>query len=293
MPFIVIRGTFRLVGKNQQGVATGFQPDGDSIQFRPDNPKLLDQLRRRRLPYKLTGIKSVNLRFEGIDAPELHYVGRRQPAPFAEDARDYLTGKIGMNPVAYKPNGITVLPLARDGQPGYIFSRELEDNGRPVSFVFTGKPTEADGAQVTLTLPRLRQSLNYKLIASGQAYPLFYDSLFFDLRQALTSAAQTARHRRWGVWRANVLKQFTLRKPEDAEAAELLYPKLFRRLADFLKLGNDLGGFVQWMNDTKQNDEVWTLPELNRTHLDNIIRITGKHKIQLLKLPMQLVFVSK
>ena len=86
MPFIVIRGTFRLEGINKKGQPTGFQPDGDSIQFKPDKVSLLDRLKRRERPYNLSGIKSVNLRFEGIDAAELHYQAARQPAPFAEDA---------------------------------------------------------------------------------------------------------------------------------------------------------------------------------------------------------------
>ena len=43
MPFIVIRGTFRLEGINKKGQPTGFQPDGDSIQFKPDKVSLLSK----------------------------------------------------------------------------------------------------------------------------------------------------------------------------------------------------------------------------------------------------------
>ena len=295
MPFIVIKGTFRVVGVNKNGNATGFQPDGDSIQFRPDKTKLLDRLERRAHPYRLSAIKSVNLRFEGIDAPEIHYQGARQPSPYAEAARDFLTGKIGMNPVPYvQPNGVTVKPPANDGQRGYILSRELEVNGRPVSFVFVGNPPEADGKEINLTVQRAKRSLNYQLLAAGQAYPLFYDSLFYDLRGAFAAAVTSARQKKLGVWKTSVdvLRWFTIAKRADAEAAKILYPKLFRRLADYLKTNNGLGNFVNWMNAKKENDEVWILPEVNRTHFDNVLDISG-NKIRLKRLPTQLVWVSK
>jgi len=38
MPFILIQGTFHLVGQTQAGNPTGFEPDGDSVQFKPANP---------------------------------------------------------------------------------------------------------------------------------------------------------------------------------------------------------------------------------------------------------------
>jgi hypothetical protein len=46
MPLLVIRGSFHLVGQTAKGVSSGFQPDGDSMQFKPDTPALLDQLQR-------------------------------------------------------------------------------------------------------------------------------------------------------------------------------------------------------------------------------------------------------
>jgi hypothetical protein len=44
MPFILIQGTFHLVGHPQPRNPSGFEPDGDSVQFKPPNPALLDQL---------------------------------------------------------------------------------------------------------------------------------------------------------------------------------------------------------------------------------------------------------
>ena len=104
------------------------------MQFKPDKPKLLDRLERTADAYRLTSIGSTQLRFEGIDALELHFEGHHQPRPLADDSRDYLTGLLGMNPVAYKaPQNVTVKPpVAHDGTRGYILSRALEAHGRPV-----------------------------------------------------------------------------------------------------------------------------------------------------------------
>ena len=103
MPFTLIEGTFHLVGRTASGNPSGFEPDGDSMQFAPKTPALLDGLDRVGAPVRLTAIGSTQLRFEGIDALELHFDGTHQPRPLADQARDFLTGRLGMNPVPYTP----------------------------------------------------------------------------------------------------------------------------------------------------------------------------------------------
>jgi endonuclease YncB( thermonuclease family) len=203
VPFVLIQGTFHLCGQSRQGHPTGFQPDGDSMQFKPHDPDLLDRLQRTDKPYRLTSIGSTQLRFEGIDALELHFEGHHQPRPLADAARDSLTGLLGMSPVAYQPpDQLTVLaPAARDAIRGYILSHSLEAHGRPVAFAFAGEPTKPDGSSITLGKSLLKRSLNYKSLELGQAYPLFYDTLFASLRTAFTEAAQTARAAELGIWR--------------------------------------------------------------------------------------------
>jgi hypothetical protein len=68
MPFIVIQGTFHLVGRTQAGNPSGFEPDGDSIQFKPANPQLLDRLDQPGRPYRLTLIDSTQLRHYSLRA---------------------------------------------------------------------------------------------------------------------------------------------------------------------------------------------------------------------------------
>jgi hypothetical protein len=119
MPFILIQGTFHLVGQTQAGNPAGFEPDGDSIQFKPANPQLLDRLTQLARPYRLTSIGSTQLRFEGTDALELHLGSTHQPRPLADQAREFLTGELHLNPVAYRPprNLQVNPPVARDAAP--------------------------------------------------------------------------------------------------------------------------------------------------------------------------------
>ena len=46
------------------------------------------------------------------------------------------------------------------------------------------------------------------------------------------------------------------------------------------------------MEEKSENDELWTLPEWNRTHFDNVLKIQGA-TIKLNKAPGEMVFVSK
>jgi hypothetical protein len=128
MPFILIHGTFHLVGRTQAGNPTGFEPDGDSIQFQPANPALLDQLDQPARPYRLSSIGSTQLRLEAIDALELHFDSTHQPRPLADQARDFLTGKLGLDPVPYRPPKLLQVkpPVLKDATPGFILSRSLE-----------------------------------------------------------------------------------------------------------------------------------------------------------------------
>jgi hypothetical protein len=121
MSFVVIEGAFHLVGRTRAGNASGFEPDGDSIQFKPSDPTLLERLDRVGRPFRLTAIGSTQLRFEGIDALELHFDGSHQPRPLADQARDFLTGELGLNPVPYRPpDDIRVAPPVPSN--GRVFS---------------------------------------------------------------------------------------------------------------------------------------------------------------------------
>lgn len=305
MPFTLIQGTFHLVNQTQNGNATGFEPDGDSIHFKPFDPSLLDVLTQLSQPYRLTNIGSVMLRFEGIDALELHYrpssggENTHQPRPLGDAARDFLTGELNLNPVSYaQPRNIRVKPpVQRDATPGYILSRSLEVHGRPVSFAFAGAAPEADGSQVFLNVQRFKKSLNYKLVANGFAYPLFYDTFFIDLRNSLTAAVQAARQGTMGIWsKDRTTSGVKANTQAKLEADGVVFPKIFRRLTDYLaETGGGLAGFKAWLaakgervQDINPNSSTFT----NNTGFDNLVKVQG-NKVKLTQKPEHIVFISE
>jgi endonuclease YncB( thermonuclease family) len=263
------------------------------MQFRPDKPRLLDQLDRVDKPYRLTSIGSTQLRFEGIDALELHFEGHHQPRPLADESRDYLTGLLGMNPVEYRaPDHVTVKPpVLHDGTRGYILSRALEAHGRPVSFAFTGEPTAADGEKLMLKGALLKKSLNYKSVQSGNSYPLFYDTLFASLRATFTEAAQAARAAKQGIWKDDrSTNGLAVANEAQLEERGVIFPKLFRRLSSFFDEGNSgIAAFLPWL--AKTEEQVLDLSTGNFTHFDNVL-IVKSGNIRMTLQPEQLVFVS-
>jgi endonuclease YncB( thermonuclease family) len=298
MPFTLIAGTFHVVGRTKSGSPSGFEPDGDSMQFRPTTPALLSHLKRLDQPVRLTTIGSTQLRFEGIDALELHFSAGKggvvhQPRPLADDARDFLTKELRLDPVRYQPpSDLRVLPpVRRDGAKGFILSRALDVHGRPVSFVFNGKLPAKDGTEVELDAALLRRSSNYLTLRAGNAYPLFYDTLFADLRNVLARAAVDARAAKRGLWAQDgSTRGVGAADPSALEKDGVTFPKLFRRLIEFYGQGGaSLAGFLPWLEASEE--QVLDLTKDNVTHFDNVVGVRGS-KVRMLRKPGELVFIS-
>lgn len=78
-------------------VLEGCAPDGDSLRFLPRAPDALGALWRSSLLERSRRPDgSVQIRLEGIDAPELHYEGAAQPRGVR--ARDALLAWLGIDP---------------------------------------------------------------------------------------------------------------------------------------------------------------------------------------------------
>lgn len=298
MPFIAIHGTFRVLSETPSGKATGFEPDGDSMQFRPNKPSHLDKLKKLKQPYRLSKVGSTQLRFEGIDALEIHFAAGKQagtvhqPLNLALEARDRLVKLSGVGPLNYvPPQNIRVKPPAvHDGAKGWILSRSLEVHGRPVAFVFAGDCPHTDGSAVNVTRAMVAKSLNAKMLRNGEAYPLFYDTLFADLRAELADAVRKARSARRGLWKADRTAGLAVTGVKNLEDHGVIFPKLFRRLAEFYGSGGkSLANFKDWM--AAKEEPVLDLDTANSTHFDTYIKVSGK-TVRLTKDPARLVFMS-
>ena len=206
MPFTVFTGRF----------APGFGiPDGDSVRFVPDTPGRLFALPRRRFPPKLNPNNgSITLRFEGIDAPET-----KAALPWSARATEAMLDALGV--------------ADADTAPGWIATTQLGPNGRPIAFVFPGDAPEPDGGSVWLGPEDVEESVNWSLLRDGLAYPLFYDTLFDDLRTAMRGQVDAARGEGRGLWPQDATGGATW--TGDADDLPPIWPKLFRRVREYVR----------------------------------------------------------
>jgi endonuclease YncB( thermonuclease family) len=278
MPFTLIKGSFRVVGMS---------PDGDSIRFAADDRSLINNLPGG--PPDPNPRPTVQLRLEGIDALETHYAARHQPTQWAHAARDRLLDFVGIRNVVWDANQATVVS-ANDGTRGWILSRQKEKYGRPVAFLFAGESAEPDGSQIMLQIDLLRQSFNHTALAEGLAYPTYYEGLFSDLRNELTSVAQAARANDLGLWPVD-------RSTAGFDATSLaviiddvaILPKLFRRLSDYMATAGTAVGFREAL--ALSQEPVWDLRDQNFTHFDTFIeQASGGTQIRMTRAPEELVF---
>ncbi len=276
MPFVLIEGTFHI---------QGYDPDGDSIKFRARNKANWRKLKGRRL--RLNKSEHVQLRFEGVDALEVHYNGTHQPLNFANQATDYMLTVLGITDVRWKLDRSEVLSVD-DGSPGYILARRTDKHGRPVAFVFAGGSGKRDGSAVFLNTKILRKSVNYKLLAEGLAYPMYYDGLFSDLRDAMTMAVGRARHADRGIWPYDWTTVGVLVKSIESISNEyVVMPKLFRRMVNYLENQSSIRGLKDHLS--RNPERILILSTGHVTNLDTVIEERGR-TVQLTTAPEDLVF---
>jgi uncharacterized protein (DUF952 family) len=286
MPLHIIKGHYRLLGT---------EPDGDSLRFHPSDPNAFTTL---HLAAQLNSKGGNQLRLEAIDALETHYNPRvpggflqHQPLELAHAAAAELLRLLGFTDV--QRDGERVTASTPEETEGYILTRFADKYGRAVSFAFAGPSDHEDLASVFVDEELLGQSANYQLVASGLVYPTYYSKLFPDLRNALTAAANQARSDQAGVWAEDATTSGAAVTSLEALNDELvIMPKLFRRLVDFLALGDgdiSLAGFLAFLES--RDDRLFVISEAHATGLDNITRVDGQ-TVRLLHPPDDLIFME-
>lgn len=256
----VIRGNFVIVGK---------EPDGDSVRFVANNPELYQTL-HRAYRIKLSKDGSVQLRFEGVDAPETHYGSAAQP--LGDIARDRLLEKMGFTNIEYSgSSGNRVKSSSPAAIPGAILSVAAEANGRPVSYVVLEAAADRweDGDWVKVDTALLKQTLNVYLLQEGLAYYTVYSSMPYTHRNFLRKVAIGAREDNLGIWAEDMTSEFSLLDQDSLSPpdGQLILPKLFRRCTDYLKAvaGGFRGNLEEWL----LSNEGTSRPENDRLVLNN------------------------
>ena len=287
MKYTLIKGSFHVVGFSPDGDSMMFRAQNPLhwVNIGGDNRELFEE----KLAV-LGG--AVQLRLQGIDALETHYSpespttpldvkgketslqikpvagGYHQPDAIGRMARDYFMQAMGVKKAEWKSWGkntwieracfecdakeVWVKDKLQDVLPGYIVTSEVEKNGRPLSWVFSGDTDIADGTDLTKSplAAILKQSVNYQLLKEGLVYPYFFMTLAGCLRDILmagTKLAQTSAARKRAAVEKKPLKTpekvpnlwFYDRTDAGVKINDLkqvtdemeIYPYLFRKLA--------------------------------------------------------------
>jgi endonuclease YncB( thermonuclease family) len=310
MPYKLVEGEVKLFYRSTRMV--GSRPDGDSAWFKPDNPKLLSDIGHRSANFNKGGF--TQLRFEGIDALELHYPGSdHQLSAPAVAARDYLLKQVGFDTDKIQCAPSSDIPTTvRSCKPvavrAHILARAIDPFGRPVAFVFAGKAPELSGSDLFLDSNRLDKSLNAALMRQGHVYPAYYSArevngervggLPGDLRQHLTVLANSAINANRGIWPLDLSTD----SPKITKKSDLfnlaLWPKLYRRLAKYYDdenaNHNSLSGFRDWLHEDRRgrDDLMLVLPIGELLNLSDIVTITP-NSISMNYLPTELVIIPR
>jgi endonuclease YncB( thermonuclease family) len=268
MPFTLIKGRFMPMA----GI-----PDGDSIRFLADNLKLWNNLEGNRVNLG-TGPETKNtalLRLDGIDAIE-----KGATKPLATETRDSLLGLIGFD-------------REREPEPrGYILTRMTDDAyGRPISFAFRGTGRRNDGTTVVLDGAMLRESVNFQQARAGFAYPLYYNTLFAELRSEFAEAFRQAKAAKAGHWPADrAVQGVTVKSRADLATVDPIWPKLWRRLDEYLRKNRSLSGFVQFLE--AQNERVDILNIMAERGFQDVVEVRG-NLVRLTEPPENLRIVAR
>jgi hypothetical protein len=188
----------------------------------------------------------VQLRLEGIDAPELHYGNAAQPT--GDTARDWLLHELGFKSVKYEPKSTKVDSARPASVDAVIYSTASDPNGRPISYLQISGTLPKDGTWTHVTSAILDRTLNAHALSSGVAYPTFYSSTPVAHQTHLRRLAERARSDKSGVWDLDRTGLFNLTDQDSiGPGGQLILPKLFRRATDYLK---DVGkGFSGNLSD--------------------------------------------
>jgi endonuclease YncB( thermonuclease family) len=271
--YLVIKGNFVVIDK---------QPDGDSVRFRPDNTSLLKKLKRG---YRIDPSKdgTVQLRFEAIDAPELHYLGDKQP--MGREARDFLLNELGFSNYIYNDND-TITDAVPGEIRGGILSQAAETNGRPVSYVFLESDLAVfnDGERVGVDDALLAKSMNAKVLQAGMAYYTVYSSQPASHQVFMRSLAEEAKAANLGVWQVDKTSHFSLLTFNDITNNQLI-GYLRDREKGFS------GDLKDWLLADADRDDAMLLGA-RQTTLSSLLEIEGT-TVRVLFNPLEAVFIEK
>ncbi|MFF4382502.1 nuclease [Kitasatospora sp. NPDC001547] len=292
MTMTLIKGTYQI---------KDFEPDGDTVHFLPDDITIWSQLPGEH-KVKPDDHGGANLRLDGIDALETHFQGVgpdfvHQPLDLgAHAARDALLTWLGFTDVEQGADE-KVTSATPEAVSGFILTSGADTYGRCVAMVGKGVPIPdaASGTALRVDVPMLHQTANHELLSRGLVYPTFYKNLPKELRLDMAATAQRARAEKApeSVWANDVTHSgATIGDLSSLTDQLVIMPKLFRRVADYLRLfGPSLEHLPAFL--AGGDDEYFLSEQRNSTKgLHRIIDVIGD-TIKLRPRIEDIVFVEK
>jgi hypothetical protein len=261
--YTLIKGQYSI--HNPSDPRRGPQPDGDTVTFVPDSLALVRALKRfsGRPPDISNG--HINVRYEGVDALETHFQGTHQDLGFATAARERNLALLGFTNVRFFPDLPNVVQAVdRNPLPGYVIANGIESNGRMLGLVYAGATNRDDGSRVFVDNAILDQSVNAKLVGAALAFVEPYDTMPLSLVRHLRTTIAAVRAAGDGLWPSespSTEHAAHIANLDDAQAL-VMWPKLFRRLADYFREGHvGLGAFDAWVREDRvRRDDALRLP---------------------------------
>jgi endonuclease YncB( thermonuclease family) len=293
--YTLIRGDYYILYPDLP--KNGPQPDGDTVNFLPDNDDLITGLKRfsdRSVERKHLG--TYNVRFEGIDALETHFQNRHQKLVHAQAARGRMLALMGFGQVTFWPTMPNNVQMAENHPVrGCLIANGIESNGRVLGLVYPGEIAAgtADGDPIFVTEALLDQSVNATLVSEGLAYAELYASMPLSLIKHLRKTVKAARTAGRGFWpdeSVGVGAPAQINGLGDLPNM-VIFPKLYRRLVKYFEDGyTGLAAFDTWVRaDIKHRDDKALLPTGELGNLHDFYAVEG-NSIQLALLPEDLMF---
>lgn len=342
--YVLIEGVYHVVHMS---------PDADSIKFKANNPAHWDKVHmdnRQRFERKFKDDNEVvTIRLEAIDALETHYNPPSVPAPkgmktklkkvekpskgkhrqheqLGELATNIFLDFMGVSEVKWRKTGYaTYIDYAtingqryddkfQDAIPGYVITDSVEKHGRPLGWVFAGKPPVADGTALSKAAvgDLIQQSANYHLIERGTVYPFFYKTLPGAIRIPIIDAAKKAQQNpdQDDVWlHDRTIDGIKINSLEALYGDTVILPYLFRRIVrlwhtkimqDFYdKVKNDKGNLPDGSDLSlnfdnffeEANPGVFVVSTQDFVYLSDVMEASG-NSLKMHVYPYDMVFLS-
>ena len=308
MPYRVLKGELAVTGKS---------PDGDTVAFFIDKESIGDWVYPKpgggRFP-KFNKSFHANVRFEAIDALELHFtpkfvwpvINSHQPLELARAARNRMLSLCGFDLEQVEIDENEKLTDRADQRiPAVVAYNGIDPFGRLIGFVFhpdDAPPLSNDSKhEQYLEVEQVLKSINATLLAEGYAVPTFYSGLYPPIRNALAQLAIDARNATppLGVWKDYVSEIVLPRKPDICAIEEIvLMPKVYRRLAENIARNGAMSRLSEFLWD--KGDDLIDIRDVRATGFGSFLKARKEgpdsdpvYRLTLSRKPEELIFTPE